>query len=169
MRSAAGSYVSTPGRSGSPRPLPFSTAPIRKIRRTCARRARPGANRVTLPAQGHLPGDLLVHRQCQLSARRNARRGPFRGAPNGPANSVASFRHMSQESSRTTFSITTTSCCTGVTQWPSPPSPPRSADASTTFSSMSTSDEYQDTNRLQAEILLALRPDGSGLTVSRRR
>src|SRR6202008_3874231 len=26
-------------------------------------------------------------------------------------------------------------------------------------------DEYQDTNRLQAEILLALRPDGSGLTV----
>jgi DNA helicase-2/ATP-dependent DNA helicase PcrA len=26
-------------------------------------------------------------------------------------------------------------------------------------------DEYQDTNRLQAEILLALRPDGSGLTI----
>jgi ATP-dependent DNA helicase UvrD/PcrA len=26
-------------------------------------------------------------------------------------------------------------------------------------------DEYQDTNRFQAEILLALRPDGSGLTV----
>ena len=26
-------------------------------------------------------------------------------------------------------------------------------------------DEYQDTNRLQAEILMALRPDGSGLTV----
>ena len=26
-------------------------------------------------------------------------------------------------------------------------------------------DEYQDTNRLQAEILLALRPDGSRLTV----
>jgi DNA helicase-2/ATP-dependent DNA helicase PcrA len=26
-------------------------------------------------------------------------------------------------------------------------------------------DEYQDTNRIQAEILLALRPDGSGLTV----
>jgi DNA helicase-2/ATP-dependent DNA helicase PcrA len=25
--------------------------------------------------------------------------------------------------------------------------------------------EYQDTNQLQAEILLALRPDGSGLTV----
>jgi DNA helicase-2/ATP-dependent DNA helicase PcrA len=26
-------------------------------------------------------------------------------------------------------------------------------------------DEYQDTNRLQAEILMALRPDGSGLTI----
>ncbi len=28
-------------------------------------------------------------------------------------------------------------------------------------------DEYQDTNRLQAEILHAMRPDGSGLTVGR--
>ncbi|WP_348240336.1 UvrD-helicase domain-containing protein, partial [Salmonella enterica] len=26
-------------------------------------------------------------------------------------------------------------------------------------------DEYQDTNRLQAEILLAMKPDGRGLTV----
>jgi DNA helicase-2/ATP-dependent DNA helicase PcrA len=36
--------------------------------------ARPVADRVTLPSQRHLPGDLLVHRQCLLSARRNARR-----------------------------------------------------------------------------------------------
>jgi hypothetical protein len=78
-----------------------------------------------------------------------------------PGGSVASFRPMSQESSRTTFSITTTSSCTGVMQWPSPPSPPTSADASIAFSSTS----IRTTNRLQAEILLALRPGGSGLTV----
>ena len=42
--------------------------------------------------------------------------GFFHGATSGPASCVASFTPMSQENSKTTFSITTISSCTGVTR-----------------------------------------------------
>ena len=68
---------------------------------------------------------------------------------------------MSRPSRRRTCSITTTCCSTGRRRWPS-----RSLadDIGGRFDHVLV-DEYQDTNRLQASILLALKPDGRGLTV----
>ena len=68
---------------------------------------------------------------------------------------------MSRPSSARTCSITTTCCSTGRRWWPSRRSP---AEIGGRFDHVLV-DEYQDTNRLQASILLALKPDGRGLTV----
>ena len=68
---------------------------------------------------------------------------------------------MSRPSRRRTCSITTTCCSTGR-RWP--PSRRSPSILAQRFDHMLV-DEYQDTNRLQASILLALKPDGRGLTV----
>ena len=68
---------------------------------------------------------------------------------------------MSRRSSARTCSITTTCCSTGRTCWPSAAF---AAEIGARFDHVLV-DEYQDTNRLQASILLALKPDGHGLTV----
>ena len=68
---------------------------------------------------------------------------------------------MSRRSSARTCSITTTCCSTGRTCWPSAAF---AAEIGARFDHILV-DEYQDTNRLQASILLALKPDGRGLTV----
>ena len=68
---------------------------------------------------------------------------------------------MSRPSRHRTCSITTTCCSTG----PRPsPTPDLAAEIGGRFDHVLV-DEYQDTNRLQASILLALKPDGRGLTV----
>ncbi len=72
------------------------------------------------------------------------------------------FRAYVEANRRSRCSTTTTCCCTGRRWWPSPRSAPRSAACSTMCWSP---DEYQDTNPLQASILLAMKPDGRGLTV----
>ena len=68
---------------------------------------------------------------------------------------------MSRPSRRRTCSITTTCCSTGR-RWFGEPL--LAGDIGGRFDHVLV-DEYQDTNRLQASILLALKPDGRGLTV----
>ena len=72
---------------------------------------------------------------------------------------------MWRPSSTRTYSITTTSCSIGRTWWPSRRLPP---EYRRRFDHVLV-DEYQDTNRLQASILLALKPNGRGLDGRRRR
>ena len=68
---------------------------------------------------------------------------------------------MSRPSRRRTCSITTTCCSTGRRLVSDPE---LAADIGERFDHVLV-DEYQDTNRLQSWILLALKPDGAGLTV----
>ena len=79
-------------------------------------------------------------RTPSMPAVRSKKRSPrfSHGASSGRVNSVACFRPTSQKSNKTTFSITTISCCTGITRWPSLPPRPKSRDASITFSLTST-------------------------------
>ena len=68
---------------------------------------------------------------------------------------------MSKPSSSRTCSITTTSCSTGR-RWSAIAA--LADDIGGRFDHVLV-DEYQDTNRLQSSILLALKPGGRGLTV----
>ena len=125
--------------------------------------ARGGAQRDegALPDQGDLPRHLFARRQRPRRARRDARqmvplgRGARRRAC-APCSALTSRR-----SSARTCSITTTSCSISPRCWPSPTI---AAEVAARFDHLLV-DEYQDTNALQAEIVLALRPNGRGLTV----
>ncbi len=126
-----------------------------------AQRHRAGDDGAALSAQGHLPLDLLAHRQQLRAACRGAARTRFRGAPNGRPSSSASSARTSKPSRRSRCSTTTT-CCS---YWAGMVAEPAlAAQIGARFDHVLV-DEYQDTNLLQAAILRALKPDGRGLTV----
>ena len=127
-----------------------------------APRARPVADREPLSRQGHLPCHLFARGQRarpQLDAGAGARLSLVRRL--GERAARACSPPMSRPSRRRTCSTTTTCCSTGRRWLAEPSSPPTSAGR---FDHVLV-DEYQDTNRLQAAILLGLKPDGRGLTV----
>ena len=118
-------------------------------------------SRAPLSAEGDLPGDLLAGRQLagepgrgaaqRLSlVRRRARRAASGCSPPTPPRS------------RRSACSTSTTCSSGGRRR-SPSRRSRAAMAAR-FDHVLV-DEYQDTNRLQAAILLGLKPDGRGLTV----
>ena len=88
-----------------------------------------------------------------------------RGARNGRRSSRSCSRRTSRRSRRRTSSTTTTCCCTGRTCWRSRA---LARDVGDRFDHVLV-DEYQDTNRLQSSILLALKPDGTRPHRRRRR
>ena len=113
------------------------------------------------PDQGHLPFDLFARGERRGAARGGARQGVSLVRQLGGRAASSCSPPMSRPSSARTCSITTTCCSTGRTCWPSAAF---AAEIGARFDHVLV-DEYQDTNRLQASILLALKPDGRGLTV----
>ena len=79
----------------------------------------------------------------------------------GDANCGSCSRATSRPSRPRTFSTTMICCSTGRRR---PAIRVLAGDMSGRFDHVLV-DEYQDTNRLQSSILLALKPDGAGLTV----
>ena len=118
-------------------------------------------DREPLPDQGHLPCDLFARGQRAGAARRGAAGGLSLVRRLGRAAAGAVRRLCRGQAGARTCSITTTCCSTGRRWRPSRSSP---RDIGERFDHVLV-DEYQDTNRLQASILLALKPDGRGLTV----
>ena len=124
-------------------------------------RARLLEDREPLSDQGHLPRHLFARGQCAGAARRGARRRLSRGASAGRPSSSSCSPPMSRPSRRRTCSITTTCCSTG----PQMAAEPALAEHLGARFDHILVDEYQDTNRLQASILLGAeagraRPDG---------
>ena len=113
------------------------------------------------PTKGNLPGDLFPLRECRDGRSRRCCGTSTHGAPAGPPSCGSCSPPMSRPSSARTCSITTISCSTGPRWWPSPSI---AAELGGRFDHVLV-DEYQDTNRLQSSILLALKPGGQGLTV----
>ena len=113
------------------------------------------------PTKGTCVCDLFARRQ--RARRRSPRRsgGTFPGRRRTRRRCAACSRPMSRPSSARACSITTICCSISRRCWPSPTI---AAEVAGRFDHLLV-DEYQDTNRLQAEIVLALRPDGRGLTV----
>ena len=114
-----------------------------------------------LSDQGHVPGDLFARGQRAGAARRGARRSVPVVRRLGGRSSSSCSPPMSRPSRRRTCSITTICCSTGR-RWPR--SRRLAEHLGQRFDHILV-DEYQDTNRLQASILSALKPDGQGLTV----
>ena len=113
------------------------------------------------PDQGNLPLHLFARRQFGRAARRRAGEdfSLVRQLERATARSCSPL--MSRPSRRKTCSITTT-CCSIGRKWSAMPTSP--AEIGERFDHVLV-DEYQDTNRLQASILIGLKPDGRGLTV----
>ena len=114
-----------------------------------------------LSDQGHLPRHLFAHGQRGGGARpgAHAQFSLVRRLAGGAAR--RSSGAMSRRSRGRTSSTMTTSSSTGPGCSANRCSPARSARR---FDHVLV-DEYQDTNRLQASIIQALKPDGQGVTV----
>ena len=117
------------------------------------RRARLLENDTSLPDQGHVPRDLLALHQRRGATGRDPSWVVSLVSSPGVTSCARFSRPTSMPSRPRTCSITTICCCTGRT-----PSPSRTiaADMGGCFDHVLV-DEYQDTNRLQASILLALK------------
>ncbi len=113
-------------------------------------RARLFEDRKPVSDQGHLPGDLFARGQRAGAARRGAGFGVSLVRRLGGTAEDAVRRPMSRPSRRRTCSITTTCCSTGR-RWP--PSRKSRRISARRFDHVLV-DEYQDTNRLQASILI---------------
>ena len=124
-------------------------------------RPRPLRHEEPLSRQGHVPRHLFARGQQRGAARRRAAERLLRGARSGRPSSKRCSRRTSRRSRRRTCSTTTTCCSTGRDDGASRRS---RASVGARFDHVLV-DEYQDTNRLQASILLALKPDGRGVTV----
>ena len=123
-------------------------------------------DREPFPDQGHLPRDLFALRQrrdCRSSEVLAGLVSLVRRL--GGASCRRCSRPMSRPSRRRTCSITTICCSTG--RRPSS-DPALAAEIGGSFDHVLV-DEYQDTNRLQSSILLALKPDGARPDRGRRR
>ena len=153
------------------RPRPSLHDPRPRRRRGPDRPGAPAssASRATeqrFPAEGHLPGDLLA--RGQRAARRSPsvlqRTLPWCSRMGGRARSGCS-PPTSTPSRRSTCSTTTTCCSTGREMLAEPA---LAREIGARFDHVLV-DEYQDTNRLQAAILPALKPDGRGAHRGRRR
>ena len=117
---------------------------------------RKRAFRPRAPALRSIPAaSMRKPRSNRCSANR------FRGARDGRRSSSNYSLFMSKPSSARTFSITTTCCL----YWAQTVSDPVLAEEIGGRFDHVLVDEYQDTNRLQSSILLALKPAGEGLTV----
>jgi len=111
----------------------------------------------------NLPRHLFPRRQRGTAARRGAARRV--SLVRGMAAQLRDlFRLTSRPSRRKTFSITTTFCSTGQTV----AEPALADDIGGRFDHVLV-DEYQDTNRLQSSILLALKPRARSHGCRRRR
>ena len=141
----------------------------RRFRRSDGQSA-PGARAcgqgAALPAQGHLPADLLQPRQhAAASLHRDARAALSRGARSGRrelANLFRAYVERKQHSSLLDYDDL-------LLYWHAMMCEPRLAQHVGAHFDHVLVDEYQDTNRLQAEILHALKPDGAGAHRGRRR
>ena len=126
-----------------------------------AARARARHHEAPVSDEGDLPRDLFARRQQRSGAGRGARARLSLVRRVGSRAEAALRRLRRARSRRRTCSTTTTCCCTGRT-WSAEPALAR--EIGERFDHVLV-DEYQDTNRLQASILLALKPDGRGVTV----
>ncbi len=113
------------------------------------------------PQQGHLPVDLLAHGQHLRAAGRGAERGLSLVRRMGGRAQAAVRRLRRGQAAAAACSTTTTCCSTGPAMVAEPA---LAAHVGERFDHVLV-DEYQDTNLLQAAILLALKPDGRGVTV----
>ena len=124
------------------------------------RGSRRREGRSPVSEEGHVPRDLLAHRQRARARSRPCSPMRTRGAASTRPRCAGCSVRTSRTSSRVTSSTTTTCCCGGGTRWRRPRSP-RAIRAR--FDHVLV-DEYQDTNALQAEIVVALAPSGKGVT-----
>ena len=115
-----------------------------------------------LPDQGHLPRDLFARGQRARRRSRRCWRRPFPGAPAGRTSCSELFARLCRgQAAAERARLRRPAALLGADDGRAGARAPRSA---TRFDHVLV-DEYQDTNRLQASILLALKPDGRGLTV----
>jgi len=139
MRSATACCGFTPARSGSTRL--YRSRPRRFGNLLdLVRRNSPVADRVTLPRKDTCLAiySYTVNAGCPLE---ETLAGSFHGVTSGPA-TPSPLSGVCRRKQQDNVLDTTTSCCTGVTRWPSLLSPPKSAGALITSRR-----QYQDTNR----------------------
>ena len=107
------------------------------------------------PRQEHLHRDLFAHRQCRNSARRSARQplSMVRRVGSGTARALAAYVEAKQRQHVLDYDDLLLYWAQMMTE------PALAADVAERFDHVLV-DEYQDTNRLQAAILLALKPNG---------
>ena len=113
------------------------------------------------PAQGNLPADLLVPREHAAEPARKPWRSSIRGARSGRRISRKLYRAYVERKQRCNI----LDYDDLLLYWHAMMADARLAQHVSAHFDHMLVDEYQDTNRLQAEILHALRPDGAGLAV----
>src|SRR6516162_6315506 len=137
------------------RPLRFGGSP-----RPYAHGARPGPNGFPLPPQGHLPRGLLLHGECRVPLEETLAQGfPW------CAHWAGELRRLFEAYVVAKQRDNVLDYDDLLLYWRHAMAEPAVATEIRGCFDHVLVDEYQDTNRLQAEILMALRPDGSGLTI----